>query len=68
MSEELAKHLTRELFEIGNEYRAPTTRIQFMSQDGFREKGQGGMCESAMISFFVKSLEAWDAKQEQSND
>ena len=63
MSEELAKYLTKELFDIGNEPESPTQRIQFMAGKWpDNETSQGGMGKIAMIKFFATRLEAWNTR------
>ena len=53
----LAKKIAKDIFECGNEPSFPTSRIQFMAErDDGSERGQGGLCEVALVGLIEKSL------------
>jgi hypothetical protein len=50
--------VARDLFAIGDEYKAPTTRIAFISgQWPDNERAQGGLCEDALARDLATILE-----------
>lgn len=53
----IAKHLTDELFKIGDfDQNCKTWRMQFMVGNSNDEYGAGGMCHEVMIRFFENQL------------
>lgn len=57
----MAKNIARELFECGDEYLSPCTRIEFRARgktsEREDEKPQGGLCETALATFLAKAIE-----------
>lgn len=58
---DLAKHIAREIFTCGTGFKYPVTRIEFKSKNGDKERSQGGLCESALISVIRNAIKT--AKQ-----
>ena len=57
----IATDIARALFECGDEYMSPTTRIEFRAKgktsEREDERPQGGLCEDALVNFLAKELE-----------
>jgi hypothetical protein len=57
VSKELAKHLARELFALGDEGDEQCRRIQFkLGEWPDNERNGGGMNEDAMVTFFQRRI------------
>lgn len=59
MTEDDCKKIARLLFELGDERDIKTTRIEFKGvfPGGNRERGQGGLCESALSKWLFKTIQ-----------
>lgn len=59
----VAEAIARDLFELGDEYMSPCTRLEFRAKgktsEREDEKPQGGLCESAMASFLSEKLDEY---------
>jgi hypothetical protein len=55
---ELAKHIARGIFAVGDDPNRPATRIQYMScvKPGTGEFAGGGLCESSLVGLIERLL------------
>lgn len=58
-SEELAKHIARAIFAVGDELGKPIQRIEFKAGSWSQgtEIGLGGLCEDALFRVILRALE-----------
>lgn len=49
--------IVEELFALGDEPRSPTIRIEFKGGTSGNERGQGGMCQVALIEWMQRAIQ-----------
>jgi predicted membrane chloride channel (bestrophin family) len=63
-AKQIAYHLAREIFAVGDESSSPATRIQFMlGKWPDHERAAGGLCEIALASVIHSRLRMWPATE-----
>jgi hypothetical protein len=60
--------IVEELFALGDEPRSPTIRIEFKGGTSGNERGQGGMCQVALVEWMARALERHMPNEEVDRD